>query len=112
MLPTWVRQSITRIRPGSRTLRGSPVPDWGNADRLTISGCSVQPAATSLSQDGRVLGISESWTLYAPPGADLQAGDRIEFDGEIYAINGVPKRWVSATGALDHIQAELRRWDG
>ena len=112
MLPTWARQTITRIRPGTKTLRGSAVPDWENAGRLVIPGCSVQPAATALSQDGRVLGISESLTCYAPPGADVLAGDRIEFEGGVYVINGEPKSWLSATGALDHIQMELKRWTG
>ena len=112
MLASWVRETVTRIRPGTKTLRGSAVPDWENAEEIEIPGCSVQPAATSLSQDGRVLGITESWTLYAPPDADIRAGDRIVFDGDTFAINGIPKRWRSATGSLDHIQAELKRWQG
>lgn len=112
MLPGFSRQQITRIRPGAKTSRGSVIPDWANAETITITGCSVQPAGTSLSQDGRVLGVTDGLTAYLPPGSDVKAGDRIEYQGETYTINGVPRVWVSATGARDHIQLNLERWSG
>lgn len=112
MLPSFMKQTITRIRPGTRTLRGSDVPDWGSATRLQISGCSVQPAGTSLSQDGRVLGTTDGMTAYIPANADVKAGDRIEYAGEVYTITGAPRVWPSASGGLDHIQLNLERWSG
>lgn len=111
MLPSFMRQSVTRIRPGVKTVRGSDIPDWDNASRLTISGCSVQPGATELGQDGRVLGILDGMTCYMPPGSDVKEGDRIEYDGETYAIDGSPRVWHAAIN-LSHIQVRLRRWDG
>lgn len=111
MLPSFASQTIARIRPGTKTERGSEIPDWENADRLYISGCSVQPASTNLSQDGRVLGIADSWTAYIPQGADVKAGDRIEFDGETFEIYGDPREWTAALN-LSHIQLDLRRWEG
>ena len=112
MLPSFFRQSVTRIRPGVRVLRGSEVPDWNEATYVVIPGCSVQPAGTSLSQDGRVLGTTDGMTAYLPAGADVESGDRIVYAGEIYTINGVPRVWPSATGGLDHIQLSLERWSG
>lgn len=111
MLPTFARQTITRVRPGTTVSRGSVIPDWSKADRLTITGCSVQPAGTSLSQDGRVLGIQDAWTAYLPEGSDVKAGDRIEFEGKTFVINGEPKRWTAAAN-LSNIQLDLRRWEG
>lgn len=105
------RQSIVRIRPGTKTERGSTVPDWSKATELTIDGCSVQPASTSLSQDGRVLGVQDGLTVYAPAGVDIQAGDRIRYAGNIYTINGDPLIWPGAV-RLDHIQLNLQRWRG
>ena len=104
-------QSIVRIRPGTKTERGSTVPDWSDTDRLTIDGCSVQPASTSLSQDGRVQGITDGLTVYAPADADVAAGDRIEYNGDVYTINGDPLSWPGA-GRLAHIQLNLTRWRG
>ena len=112
MLPSFFNHSVTRVRPGTKTERGSAVPDWTTASSLVISGCHVQPSSTGLSQDGRVLGISEGLNCYLPPDADVAAGDRIICDGETYTINGAPKRWRSASGGMDNIQLSLQRWQG
>lgn len=113
MLPSWASQEITRIRPGTKTLRGSEVFDWSTdkVSELTIKGCSVQPASTGLSEDGRVLGINEGFTAYIPEGSDVQAGDRIRYNGKVYTINGEPKKWVGAF-TRSHIQLNLVRWEG
>lgn len=113
MLPSFCKQEIVRIRPGTKTVRGSVIPDWdpSKVDRLKITGCSVQPATTSLSQDGRVLGINEQWTAYLPEGSDVKAGDRIEFEGKTYTINGDPKEWT-APFTRSNIQLNLTRWEG
>ena len=111
-IPSWCQQSIVRIRPTERESRGSTIFDWSNPDRQTISNCSVQPAFTGLSQDGRVLGINEGYTVYLPPNADVKAVDRIEFENNIYTILGEPKLWVSATGRVSHVQLSIERWAG
>lgn len=112
MLPSFCRDTVTRIRPGTKTERGSAIPDWENTTDLDIGGCSMQPAGTSLSEDGRVLGISSGFTLYAPPDADIMAGDCIRFNGNTYTINGDVRPWPSATGCLDHLLINLVRWQG
>ena len=111
-IPRWCNDTIIRIRPGTKVSRGSTIPDWENTDTLEICDCSVQPASTGLSQDGRVLGISEGLTVYLPPESDVQAGDRIEYDGDVYTINGKPKLWHSATGRVSHMQLNVERWQG
>ena len=111
MLPSFAKQTVTRIRPGAKKVRGSVIPDWENTSTLQISGCSVQPAATDMAQDGRVLGILDGMTAYLPPGSDVQEGDRIIYDGETYAVDGSPRVWHAAYN-LSHIQIRLRRWDG
>lgn len=114
MLPSWFRQSVKRIRPGEKTSRGTTVPDWDpdKVSTATISGCSVQPSTTTLSLDGRTLGISDSFTLYMPADADVKEGDRIEHGDEIYIVSGVPRPWVSASGGLDNMQVSIERWQG
>ena len=112
MLPSFCRQTVTRVRPATATSRGSTVPDWTNATTKEIKGCSMQPAGTSLSQDGRVLGIMDGFTCFMPADADVQAGDRIVFGSDTYEINGEIREWPSATGALDHIELNLVRYAG
>lgn len=91
--------------------RGSAIPDWSDPDVKEIGGCSMQPATTTLSQDGRVLGILDEYTLFAPPGADIKAGDRIEYNGQVYAIDG-DVRIQPAALRLEHIEIRLRRHAG
>ena len=112
MLPSWANDTITRIRPGTRELRGSTVPDWSSVSKAEISGCSVQPSATGLSQDGRILGINEGFTCYLPPGSDVRAGDRISWNGETYTIMGKPQDWQSPTGRVSSLQIHIERWEG
>lgn len=112
MLPTWFRQTVTRLRATTRTVRGATVPDWSHPNSKDIEGCSVQPSSTSLSQDGRILGIAESFTVYMPPDADVKEGDRIVYEGNTYVVSGMTRPWVSATGALDNKQATIERWEG
>lgn len=112
MLPSWTNESVTRIRPSVKEVRGSAVPDWSNPNELQISGCSVQPSSTNLSQDGRVQGITDGFTCYIPPGSDVKAGDRISYGGNLYTINGDPQSWKSPTGRVSHIQLQLERWRG
>lgn len=112
MLPSFCSQSITIIRPGTKEVRGSIVPDWEHtAQPVVVGGCSVQPASSSLSLDGRVLGISDAWTAYLPEGTDVKAGDHILFDGNTYEISGEPRIWTGAF-TRSHIQLNLVRWEG
>lgn len=113
MLPSFCNQEVIRLRATkTKTLRGSTVPDWSDSvDSLIIGGCSVQPSATSTTTDGRVLGVSEQMTAYLPEYADVMVGDRINFEGVVYEINGEPKRWKAALN-LSNIQLNLTRWEG
>ena len=111
MLPSFCTDEVIRIIPGTKTERGSTIFDWNNPDRLVIEGCSVQPAATTLSQDGRVLGISESMTAYLPDDSDVKAGDRIEYDGNVYTITGEPKIWKGPLN-MSNMQLNLTKWEG
>ena len=110
LLPFW-HTTITRIRPGTKTERGSTIPDWTNADRLDITGCLVQPSTTSLSQDGRIQGVTDGLTACVPVDADILPGDRIEYRGDIYTIMGDPQLWVGV-GRLEHMKLTLQRWKG
>lgn len=112
MLPSWAKDTVTRLRPGITTQRGSQIPDWTKANELQITGCSMQPAGTSLTQDGRIQGTSDGYTCFLPPGADVQAGDRIRFNGNVYTIMGEPRAWTSPTGLVSSTQLQLERWYG
>lgn len=112
MLPSWAGDTILRIRAGRITRRGSVEMDWSNTIDAEIAGCSIQPAGTTLSQDGRVLGISDEYTCYLPPEADVIAGDKIVFRDKEYQVIGEPRIWKSPTGRVSNKQVRLERWAG
>ena len=111
MLLSFWQQTITRIRPGTKTERGSTILDWDNPSRLEIHECLVHPGNTMLSQDGRVMGIQDGLTVCAPVDADIKAGDRIQYGDDVYTIMGDPLIWKNV-GKLDHMQLNLQRWRG
>lgn len=112
MLPSFFRQTVTRIRPSTTVSRGSTIFDWSAASTASIPGCSMQPGSTVRDMDGRVLNFSDGYTAYIPPDADVQPGDRIAYDGHTYEIKGDIRKWISPTGAISHIQLNLERWSG
>ena len=112
MLPSWANDEVTRIRPGTKESRGSTIPDWSQPNVLKISGCSVQPAQTTLSQDGRVLGLTEGYTVFFPPGSDVKGGDKLTWNGQDFQIIGEPRQWNSPTGRVSSLQAAIERWAG
>lgn len=111
MLPSFCKDTVKRIRPGTKESRGSIIPDWTTATEKEIGGCSMQPASTSLSQDGRVLGLLDEYQLFLPPDADIQAGDRISYNGQVFEIDG-EVRVQPAALRLDHIEIRLKRHAG
>lgn len=112
MLPSFCRDTIEVLRANLVESRGSKVRDWSDPTHITVKGCSVQPSTTSRDFDGRTTQVTEEWTLYAPPNADIAAGDRIEWQGLTFEVNGAPMPWSSPTGRVSHVYARLSEWRG
>ena len=112
MLPSFASETIVVRRAPLVDVRGTKVRDWANATEHEIAGVSVQPASTSREFGGRTTNVADGWTLYGPPGADIEAGDRIVYGGTTYEIDGAPYEWKSPTGRVSHVQAKLAEWRG
>lgn len=110
MIPSFCSQSIVRIRPLYKQERGSSIPNWNEVYTEEIFPVSVQPSASSVSLDGRVLGVSDSWTVYCNPNVDVIVGDKILFDGKAYLVNEEPRRWTSPTGLVSSLQFTMIKW--
>lgn len=107
---SFATQTITRQRPMLvDDGHGNQIPDWSNPDSLDIPGCSVQPGASQedlINRDATLI----AYTVWAPAGADVNAGDHVTFGSTIFEVDGEPERW--ATGILDHTKILLTRWEG
>lgn len=112
MIPSFCNQSITRLRAGQKNSRGTIIPDWSNPNTLTLSPVSVQPSASSVSLDGRVLGVTDSYTVYCNLDADVLVGDRIVFENNTYTVDEEPRVWNSPTGRVSNKQFTMIRYKG
>lgn len=104
-----ISEAVTRQRAGTTTDRyGNTVLDWTNPDEDAIDGCAFAPTSTSEDYDQRAAVIQVPM-LYAPPGADINAADRIVFRGTTFEVNGEPATWVDPfSGVEKGIEVPLR----
>lgn len=87
------------------------VLDWDNPTRMVIPGCRVQPLDTD-AYDADRNAVIVRLRLILPPGVDVVSTDRIEWRGAPYELDGAVGEVDSATGALAHGEAILRKVDG
>lgn len=109
---SFMRDSVTRQRATSTTKNGCEVPDWSNPSTATITGVQVVALGTSRDFEGRVEQISDRRTLRAPYNADIQAGDRIVWNGCTYEVEGEVFHTKSPTGRVSSTRCTLVRWCG
>lgn len=97
---------VTRLRGRARDNFGNLT---GSDEETVIAGCSFQPLGGVESTD-RGESVTESATLFAPPGTDLAATDRVRFGAAVYVVNGPPKVWT--VPGMEHTEAELKLTEG
>lgn len=107
MLPSFCTQTIVRRRASTKESRGSTILDWSHYTTSTINVSSVQPSGGTIDVNGRVLGITDSYNVYVNLDADVHAGDRIEFNGQIYDVDKEPGIWQSPTGRVSSKQFSM-----
>lgn len=111
MLPSFANKSVTITRAPWIETRGTRERDWSNAEIHTVRGCSIQPANTFSDRNQREA-VEYDAVLYAPENADIQAGDKVTYNGRIYLVQGAPMLWESPTGAVSHLQVMLGAQNG
>lgn len=112
MLFSWCNETVTVLRAPQRTVGTRTERDWAHAQSHVLTGCLVVPSGTTTGF-GTVDAVSTAdATLYAPPGADISEGDRVQHGGAIYVVDGIPSTIQSPTGRVSNTQARLRKWAG
>lgn len=102
MLSSFCNQPIVRIRGTLKDSRGSMIYDWNSTTEITINNCSIQPISGSIDINGRVLGLTNTYNVYVDTNADVHAGDRINFNSQIFEVTMEPMIWQSPSGRLSH----------
>ena len=118
-MPSFCRDAVTVWRAPLVPERGTKIRDWAQAVAHTVAGCSLQPSgggvgigATSGTFGEQRNGAEVHAVLYAPPGADIEFSDRIEFGGVNFALVGEPLEYRSPTGRVTHMACSLTYWRG
>lgn len=100
--------TVVRVRPAlvPSDYGTGMVADWSDTDRKTIKGCSVQPAPAdefTVDRDS----VTTRWQAWLPHPADVEATDRIEWNGDTYEVDGEPLVWDFPP--LHHTVVNLQR---
>jgi hypothetical protein len=111
-------QAAVRIRAGVKTDRGgNTIPDWSPTavDRLTVTGLNIQPASQAEradeERDTAITGYRVQSTEGTAP--DIKATDRIEWNGQTFAIDGEVALWPDLfTDTAHHIEFVMVRATG
>ena len=91
-------ETVTRLR---RKLVTDPysqqetLGDWSDPDRLTIAGVAVAPSSSFSVRDASRSQVTMSMSVYAPSGADVQPGDRIEAASGVWLLDGAAMDWAN-----------------
>ncbi|MDO4527429.1 MAG: head-tail adaptor protein [bacterium] len=107
-----MNDSVTRYRASITKHNGQDIYDWANAVAKTITRVQVVGQSTARVFEDRTLNISERFTLRAKYDADIQAGDRIVWQGNTYEIEGEVFHTKSPTGRVSSTRCTLVRWVG
>lgn len=82
---------VYRLRPGSGTdSYGDPVQSWDVPDRVRLRGASVQDVSVVEDEGVAKRILRGERTLFVRGAADLTADDRIEYEAEVWRVNGDP----------------------
>lgn len=106
-------ETVGVIRPTTTSDRyNNTTRTWGTVPTHEVAGCAFDPGGSSEENDGRTATVTTP-TLYAPPGADLDAADQVLVRGDIFEVLGVPAVWVNPfDGQTKGVVASLRKVDG
>ena len=112
MALSFMKDSVTVKRASVVNKNGMEARDWENATSRTLNSVQVTPQTTSRDFEGRVTQVSDRRTLRADYAADIQAGDRVIWNGDTYEVDGEVFHTKSPTGRVSSTRCTLVRWEG
>lgn len=100
-----LRDRVTRLRaPLVRDAYGNETRDWDGAAELGLP-AAVGPMSTAEDVDDQQR-TTTRWRIILPPSVDVEATDRIRWDGFTFEVDGEVERW-KRRGRPHHVEAVL-----
>lgn len=109
---SFFRDSVTILRASLGVKNGAEYRDWTNVTEITLTCVQVTAAGTSRDYAGRTESITDRRTLRANYDADIQEGDRVVYDGNLYEVSGEVFHTKSPGGRASSTRCTLTRWNG
>ena len=109
---SFFKDDVTVIRGTMTKKNGQEYIDWSNPTEHILHTVQVVPQSTKREFDDRTLNTEERWTLRTVYDADIEAGDRVVWEGKTFEVDGAPFRTKSPTGRVSSTRCTLVRWDG
>lgn len=109
MIPSFARHSVVRLRARRVPDGLDGRLDWNDPERLTIPGWSIEPVDSRKTFDAAGDRTLSRWQAIGPAGADVKAGDRIEWNGDHYELDAEPLQRTSPSGNASHCDLTLKR---
>lgn len=109
---SFFRETVTVIRAPIKDKNGSEYRDWSEAIQFDIERVQVTARAPTQDFAGRLLNVNDSRTLRANYEADIQEGDRVAYNDNIYEVSGEVFHTQSPTGRASSTRCTLTRWTG
>lgn len=87
--------------------------DWANANRVVVRNCLVQPFLLTdklkIEENEEREFSEDTWRVWAPAGTVIDHHNRVEFQGVVYEVRGLPGEWRDFTGRVAHLNFMIRR---
>lgn len=112
MLPSFVRDEATIMRPAPVSERGSTVSDYGDCSIVATVPCSIQPVSSASDWAAGERTATVRANAFFNPGTDVRRGDVVSSAGTSWLVDGVPHVWNSPTGRVSSITVQLVSWEG
>ena len=111
MLPSFADDVVTLEEPVWINERGKQVATYPGTAAKSVLGCSVQPGSATVDLQARD-NVTILYTAFIPAGTPVTRHAKVTLEGDEFAIDGVPLRWKSPLGTVDHIVLPIIAWEG
>jgi hypothetical protein len=99
--------TVSIVHPGTSTDRyGNVTKDWTTATRTTVKGWIARQSGLEDRTAGREAEVS-TWYGYLPAGTPIAGGDRLDWEGVTFEVDGPPYTAWSPRGP-HHTEIALR----
>lgn len=109
---SFFRDTVTVMRPTVATKNGMTYNSWENPSTHVLTNVQVTAQGTSRVFEERIEQVTDRRTFRASYDADIEAGDRVVWNGETYEIDGEVFHTKSPTGRVSSTRCTLVRWKG